>query len=59
VPTAEDPYPTIYWPDVRTEEAASAVEIPDMESSAQCDFRLPAELRSTPVRVRYEITFPL
>jgi len=49
VPTAEDPYPTIYWPDVRTEEAASAVEIPDMESSAQCDFRLPAELRSTPV----------
>ena len=51
VPTPQDPYPTMYWPGAPTDGAASPVEIGGGTSLRQCNFRLPAALKSTPVKV--------
>lgn len=42
-PTARAPYPTIYWPNERSESNAKIIEIGDGASGERFDFRLPPE----------------
>ena len=49
-PTFEYPFTPLYWPSASNEAAASTVEITET-APAQCDFRLPPPLKSTPVKL--------
>ncbi len=42
-PTARVPYPTIYWPNGRTESEAQVIEVGDEATQQRFDFRLPPE----------------
>ena len=48
-PTADAPYPTIYWPGSRTEAGALVIEVPDAAVIGRYDFRLPPEPKSVRV----------
>jgi hypothetical protein len=48
-PTANVPYPTIYWPGSRTEAGAIAITVTDAVVAQQYDFKLPPEPKSAPV----------
>jgi hypothetical protein len=48
-PTAEAPYPEIYWPDAATEEDAAEIAIGETAVDRQYDFHLPSELKTTTV----------
>ena len=48
-PTAHAPYPTIYWPDTRSESEAATIKVGDEGPSRRFDFKLPAEPRSARV----------
>jgi protocatechuate 3,4-dioxygenase beta subunit len=49
-PTFEYPFTPLYWPSAGKGAAASTVEITET-ARAQCDFRLPPPLKSTPVKL--------
>jgi len=48
-PTEKAPYPTMYWPGVRTEGDAGIIEVKDEASQQRFDFRLPPEPKMTKV----------
>ena len=50
VPTAENPYPTQYWPRAAAEANATAIEVSESVNSERCDFQLPAALNSKPAQ---------